>query len=104
MDLKQYYFITAKDNEDLKASFILYGVEDGVRIIGRIIETNKLIFNRVMLPARLDIRIAHLNKYCNQFCEFPDLIPRMETSQEAARSWFNCLKWALLCRTGSQKI
>ena len=82
MELKQYYFIKAKDNDEIKACFILYGTEEGLKLIGNMLETNKMEFSRVMLPARLDDQIAHLRKYCAQFQDFSDLIPSAETSQE----------------------
>ena len=81
MELKQYFFITAKDNDVLKACFIMFGTDKGLQLLTQVIESNKLIFGGVILPTRLDDRVSHLSKYCTQFSEFADLVPSYDTSQ-----------------------
>ena len=83
MELKQYFFITAKDNDVLKACFIMHGTDKGLQLLTQVIESNKLIFGGVILPTRLDDRVSHLNKYCAQFSEFADLVPSYDSSQGA---------------------
>ena len=83
MELKQYFFITAKDNDVLKACFIMHRTDKGLQLLTQVIESNKLIFGGVILPARLDDRVSHLNKYCAQFSEFADLVPSYDSSQGA---------------------
>ena len=83
MELKQYFFITAKDNEVLKACFIMQGTDKGLQLITQVIESNKLIFGGVILPSRLDDRISHLSKYCSQYSEYADLVPSYDSSQGA---------------------
>ena len=34
----------------------------------------------MVLPARLDVRVSHLKKYCTQYDEFKELLPNFETS------------------------
>lgn len=63
MELKQFYFITAKNWEELKASYILHGSESEVQFLGQVVDLNNLVFRGVQLPARLDDRVLHLKKY-----------------------------------------
>ena len=82
MELKQFYFITAKNGDELKASYILHGSEGDVQFLGQVVDSNKLVFGGVQLPARLDDRVLHLKKYCSQYGEFRDLLPSLDSSQK----------------------
>ena len=78
--MKQFFFVTAKDAEELKGCFILHGTEEDLQFLGKLVDSNKLCFGGVVLPARLDDRQAHLTKYCAQYGEYKDLMPNYETS------------------------
>lgn len=79
--MKQYYFVTAKDVDELKACYILYGSEEEIQFLAKVVDSNKLIFGGVILPARQDDRVIHLEKYCKQFSDFKDKLPGLDTSQ-----------------------
>ena len=78
--MKQFFFVTAKKVEDLKACYILNGSEENLQFLGRVVDSNKLCFGGVVLPARLDDRVSHLKKYCTQYDEFKELLPNFESS------------------------
>ena len=82
MELKQFYFITAKNWEELKASYILHGSESEVQLMGQVVDSNKLVCRGVQLQARLDYRVLNLKKYCTQYGEFKDLLLSLDSSQK----------------------